>query len=53
MPKHGGRTINQLLNRHREALEHINSHFSNTTAIYGEGLGGYVAFYLALSPDRS
>ena len=49
MPKHGGRTISQLLTRHLDALEHIHRHFRSTTAIYGEGLGGYVAFYLALA----
>jgi pimeloyl-ACP methyl ester carboxylesterase len=49
MPKHGGRTISQLLTRHLDALEHIHRRFRNATAIYGEGLGGYVAFYLALA----
>ena len=40
MPKHGGRTIGQLLTRHLDALEHIHSRFSTATAVYGEGVGG-------------
>ena len=40
MPKHGGRTIGQLLTRHLDALEHIDSRFSTATAVYGEGVGG-------------
>ena len=49
MPKHGGRTINQLMSRHLEALQHIRAEFNDRIGLYGEGLGGYVAFYLALA----
>ena len=49
MPKHGGRTVNQLLVRHRDALRYIAHEFNPTIGVYGEGLGGYVVFYLALT----
>ena len=49
MPKHGGRTIEQLLARHRAALDYISTEFTGAIGVYGEGLGGYVAFYLALA----
>jgi pimeloyl-ACP methyl ester carboxylesterase len=49
MPKHGGRTIEQLLARHRAALEHISTQMDGPISVYGEGLGGYVVFYLALA----
>ena len=49
MPKHGGRTVDQLLARHRDALRYIAHEFNPTVGVYGEGLGGYVAFYLALT----
>jgi alpha-beta hydrolase superfamily lysophospholipase len=48
MPKQGGRTVDQLLARHRTALHYIASEFNETIGAYGEGLGGYVVFYLAL-----
>jgi alpha-beta hydrolase superfamily lysophospholipase len=48
MPKHGGHTVEQLLRRHRDAMHHIAAQFNDTIGVYGEGLGGYVAFYLAL-----
>jgi len=48
MPKHGGRTVNQLLTRHRDAVRYIAGEFNETIGVYGEGLGGYVVFYLAL-----
>lgn len=55
MPKHGPRTINQLLARHRTAVDYITARFSDNIGVYSEGLGGYVAFYLALAhaPIRS
>ena len=49
MPKHGGRTINQLMSRHLEVLQYIRAEFNDRIGLYGEGLGGYVAFYLALA----
>jgi predicted dienelactone hydrolase len=49
MPKHGGRTVNQLMSRHLEVLQYIRAEFSDRIGLYGEGLGGYVAFYLALA----
>ena len=49
MPAHGGRTVDQLLVRHRDALDYIATEFNDTIAAYGEGLGGYVVFYLALA----
>jgi pimeloyl-ACP methyl ester carboxylesterase len=49
MPKHGGRTINQLMSRHLEVLQYIRAEFNYRIGLYGEGLGGYVAFYLALA----
>ena len=49
MPKHGGYTIGELVQRHSDALEHISSNFSDRIGVFGEGLGGFVAFYLALA----
>ena len=49
MPKHGGRTVNQLMSRHLEVLQYIRREFNDRIGLYGEGLGGYVAFYLALA----
>jgi enterochelin esterase-like enzyme len=49
MPKHGGRTVNQLMSRHLEVLQHIRAEFNDRIGLYGEGLGGYVAFYVALA----
>jgi predicted dienelactone hydrolase len=53
MPKHGGLTIEQLLVRHQEAVDFIAEGSDTPIGVYGEGLGGYVAFYLALSGARS
>jgi pimeloyl-ACP methyl ester carboxylesterase len=49
MPKHGARTVNQRVRRHMEVLQYIRREFSDRIGLYGEGLGGYVAFYLALA----
>ena len=49
MLKHGGRTVNQLIGRHLEVLQYIRREFNDRIGLYGEGLGGYVAFYLALT----
>jgi pimeloyl-ACP methyl ester carboxylesterase len=55
MPKHGGVTIGELLPRHNDALEHIATLFNDRIGVFGEGLGGFVVFYLALteSPMKS
>ncbi|MGZ4942112.1 MAG: hypothetical protein ACXV5P_07390 [Halobacteriota archaeon] len=49
MPKHGGYTVSKLLARHFDTLKHISGSFNDRIGIFGEGLGGYVAFYLALA----
>lgn len=49
MPKHGGYTLSQILQRHTDALKHITATFTESVGVYGEGLGGYVTFYLALA----
>ena len=55
MPKHGGSTIRELMSRHKDALEHIATHWNDRIGIFAEGLGGFVVFYLALtqSPMKS
>jgi pimeloyl-ACP methyl ester carboxylesterase len=49
MPKHGGKTIAQLMARHADALARIADRFNDRIGVYAEGLGGFVAFYLALA----
>ena len=49
MPKHGGYTINQLVTRHIDALDHISRTFNSRIGVFGEGLGCYAAFYMALA----
>ncbi len=49
MPKHGGATINELVARHSDAVRFISNDFNDRIGIFGEGLGGYVTFYLALA----
>lgn len=49
MPKHGGHTVAELMERHRHALEYVTQTFNGRIGVYAEGLGGYVAFYLALA----
>jgi len=49
MPKHGGATINELVARHSDAVRHISNGFNDRIGIFGEGLGGFVSFYLALA----
>jgi len=49
MPKHGGQTVEALHRRHRDAVDHIASAFNPTIGLYSEGLGAYVAFYLAVA----
>lgn len=56
MPKHGGFTISQLEDRHADALAHISQSFNDRIGVFGEGLGVYASFYLALagsSPMKS
>lgn len=55
MPKQGGYTINELMDRHGDAIKHISNHFNDRIGVFSEGLGGFVSFYLALahSPMRS
>src|SRR3974390_1812441 len=49
MPKHGGVTIRELMSRHKDALEHIATHFNDRIGVFAEGLGGFVVFYVALT----
>jgi pimeloyl-ACP methyl ester carboxylesterase len=49
MPKHGGYTIGELVQRYSDALEHISGTFGDRIGVFGEGLGGFVGFYLALA----
>jgi len=51
MPKHGGSTICELMPRHKNALEHIATHWNDRIGVFAEGLGGFVVFYLALTPS--
>lgn len=49
MPKHGGATVSELVRRHSDAIEHISRTYSDRVGVFGEGLGGFAVFYLALS----
>lgn len=49
MPKHGGATVGELVRRHGDAIEHISGTYSARVGVFGEGLGGFAVFYLALS----
>lgn len=49
MPRHGGLTISQLIQRHEHALQAIRQVCNGPIGMFGEGLGGYVTFYLALA----
>lgn len=42
MPKHGGYTINELMQRHRDAIKHIKQHFNHRIGIFSEGLGDWL-----------
>lgn len=55
MPAHGGHTITQLVRRHVDALRHVAANYNERIGMFGEGLGGYVTFYVALDqgPVRS
>lgn len=52
MPKHGGHTIRELVERHRAPLNHLLTNFSDKIGVFAEGLGGYAIFYLALDRGR-
>ena len=41
MPKQGGYAIDELAQRHGDALEHISSNFSGRIGVFSEGLGGF------------
>ena len=41
--------MNQLVDRHVEVLQYIHREFNEAIGLYGEGLGGYLAFNLALA----
>lgn len=43
------------MGRHRDALDYVTRSFNECIGVYAEGLGGYVAFYVALagSPMKS
>ena len=49
MPKHGGCTINDLVERHAEATKYVSHNFNDRIGVFSEGLGGFVTFYLALA----
>jgi hypothetical protein len=49
MPKHGGATVGELVRRHSDAIDHISGTHSERVGVFGEGLGGFAVFYLALS----
>lgn len=53
MPKHGGRTVNELMPRHLNALTHIRYNYGDRIGVFAEGLGGWVIFYLALAANES
>jgi pimeloyl-ACP methyl ester carboxylesterase len=55
MPKQGGLTIPELVDKHEHALGHIAKRWNDRIGVFAEGLGGYAAFYLALrhGPMRS
>ena len=55
MPKQGGRTISELVDRHDAALRAITARWNDNIGVFAEGLGGYVVFYVALGggPMRS
>lgn len=49
MPKHGAGSVPDLMGRHRDALIQVRERCGFPVTLYGEGVGGYVAFYLALA----
>lgn len=53
MPKHGGSTLKQLVQRHEDAVDYINAYYQGDVHLYGEGVGGLIIFHLALSGKKS
>ena len=53
MPKHGGRTVDELVQRHEAALARIAQMVGDRIGVFGEGLGGFVVFYMALRGGRA
>jgi pimeloyl-ACP methyl ester carboxylesterase len=53
MPKHGGRTVDELVQRHDAALARIARIVGDRIGVFGEGLGGYVVFYMGLRGGRA
>jgi pimeloyl-ACP methyl ester carboxylesterase len=53
MPKHGGRTVDELVQRHEAALARIAQMVGDRIGVFGEGLGGFVVFYMALHGGRA
>lgn len=49
MPKHGGNSIQKLIQRHDDAIRYIFDNFNDRIGIYSEGLGGFVTFYLSFT----
>lgn len=49
MPKQGGATVGEHVRRHSDAIEHISGTYSERVGVFGEGLGGFAVFHLALS----
>lgn len=49
MPKHGPRTISEIMQRQEDALRCIARRCNDRIGVFAEGLGGYAAFYLALA----
>jgi hypothetical protein len=48
LPKQGGRTISDLMQRHDDAVRWIRDAYNARVGIFGERLGGFATFYLAL-----
>lgn len=49
MPKQGPYTLTQLMHRHDDALRSLRDRGHTRIGVFAEGLGAYVAFYLALA----
>jgi hypothetical protein len=49
MPRQGSTPLAELVERHIAAARHIAKDHAGAIGLYGEGLGGYAAFYVALA----
>ena len=49
MPRHGGLTIDEIVSRHRDAVDALVARYRGRIGVFGEGLGGFAVFYLALA----